>query len=32
VQSVVRGVRPPPLGSSYLDAKTLWLDRRGPRP
>jgi ABC-type transport system substrate-binding protein len=32
VQSTVRGVRPPPLGSSYLDAKSLWLDRRGPRP
>ncbi len=32
VQSHVRGVRPPPLGSSYLDAKNLWLDRRGPRP
>ncbi|MCX6558944.1 MAG: ABC transporter substrate-binding protein [Candidatus Aminicenantes bacterium] len=32
VQSYVRGVRMPPLGSSYLDAKDLWLDRRSPRP
>lgn len=32
VQSWVRGVRLPLLGLSYLDAKSLWLERRWPWP
>jgi len=27
LQSYVRGVKPPPLGFFYLDAKSIWLDK-----
>lgn len=27
VQPYVRGVKPPPLGFFYLDAKEIWLDK-----
>ena len=32
VRGYVRGVRPPALGLSYLDARDLWLDRKEPLP
>ncbi|MDD8026810.1 MAG: ABC transporter substrate-binding protein [Acidobacteriota bacterium] len=32
VRSFVRGVRPPALGMSYLEARDLWLDRKEPQP
>lgn len=32
VQSWVRGVRLPPLGFCYIDAKDIWVDRKGPKP
>ena len=32
VQPYVHGLKVPPLGFNYLDAKAIWMDKREPHP